>query len=373
MKGLKFGKKTLKVLLLIVTIAMAVVLVVSAWGGKVSPVDSRILPLLTLALPALLIINIVILISWLVVLRWKYSLITLVAVLLSWSPLSTVSPLNVFPKTYETDSTFTVMSFNVRNFRKSEPRNNDPSNSMRYILDQDPDFVLVQEGSHGGDYLQFSNVRMMREEFEERYPYHSVGRRQLLLFSKYPYHVVPDSVFSNKPNKGGTECVKVFDIEMPHGKQLRLVNLHLRSIQLKDSDKELYVDITKHGVNVNEKSELRRIKHSLYNKLEHAFLIHSEEAEIIRSIIDNSPGNVILCGDFNEPASSYSYRIIRGDDMNDTFQDCGLGMTYTYNEYRLYFKIDHILYRGNLRAVKWKRDKAGDSDHYPQVATFVWK
>ena len=31
------------------------------------------------------------------------------------------------------------------------------------------------------------------------------------------------------------------------------------------------------------------------------------------------------------------------------------------------------MYRGSLDAVAWKRDKSGDSDHYPQVATFVWK
>ena len=370
MKGLKFGKKALKLLLLTITIVMAVVLVASAWGGRVSPVDCRILPLVTLVMPLIYIINIVILISWLVVLRWKYSLISLAAVILSWAPLSTVCPLNIFPKTYEADSTFRVMSFNVANYN---PRDCNPSNSMRYILDQDADFVLLQEGSHARDFLKLSNIRMMREELENKYPYHSNGRRQLLLFSKYPYHVVPDSTFTNKPNNGGIEYVKVFDIEMPRGKQLRLVNIHLRSIKLKESDKELYVEITKHGVNVNENNELRRIKHSLYNKLERAFLIHSDEVEVIRSIIDNSPGNVILCGDFNESPSSYSYCVIRGDDMSDTFQDCGLGMTHTYNEYRLYFKIDHILYRGDLEAVDWKRDKAGDSDHYPQVATFVWK
>lgn len=373
MKGLKFGKKTLKVLLLIVTIAMAVVLVVSAWGGKVSPVDSRILPLLTLALPALLIINIVILISWLVVLRWKYSLITLVAVLLSWSPLSTVCPLNIFPKSYETDSTFTVMSFNVKNFGKFDPNNHEPSKSMRYILDQDADFVLLQEGSHARDFLKLSNIKMMRDELENKYPYHSEGYRDFLILSKYPYSIASTKAIDKNHTYYGGVYAMAFDIDFPTGKQLRIINLHMRSIGMSDEDKTLYEDITRGGVQVNDKSELGRIKHSLYDKLRRAFESHAHEAVEVRSIIDNSPGNVILCGDFNEPASSYSYRIIRGDDMNDTFQDCGLGMTYTYNEYRLYFKIDHILYKGDLKAVDWKRDKAGDSDHYPQVATFVWK
>lgn len=373
MKGLKFGKKALKLLLLTITIVMAVVLVASAWGGRVSPVDSRILPLVTLAMPLIYIINIVILISWLVVLRWKYSLISLAAVILSWAPLSTVCPLNIFPKTYEADSTFRVMSFNVKNFGKYDPSKHEPSKSMRYILDQDADFVLLQEGSHARDFLKLSNIRMMREELENKYPYHSEGFRDFLILSKYPYSIAPNTAVDKNHSYYGGVFAMAFDIDLPSGKQLRIINLHMRSIGMSEEDKTLYEDITKGGVQVNNKSELGRIKHSLYDKLRRAFESHAHEAMEVRSIIDNSPGNVILCGDFNESPSSYSYCVIRGDDMSDTFQDCGLGMTHTYNEYRLYFKIDHILYRGDLEAVDWKRDKAGDSDHYPQVATFVWK
>ena len=132
-------------------------------------------------------------------------------------------------------------------------------------------------------------------------------------------------------------------------------------------------DITRRGVNVNERSELHRLKTSFYDKLKRAFERHAVEAQIVREILDSSPGNVVLCGDFNEAPSSYCYRTVRGDDMHDTFQDCGFGLTYTFHDRRMYFKIDHILYRGEMEAVDWRRDKAGDSDHYPQVATFVWK
>ena len=65
--------------------------------------------------------------------------------------------------------------------------------------------------------------------------------------------------------------------------------------------------------------------------------------------------------------------ILRRRDMRDTFTECGNGFAHTYHDNRFYFKIDHIMYRGSLDAVAWKRDKSGDSDHYPQVATFVWK
>ena len=373
MKGIKIGKRSLKITLIVITSLMAIALLASAWGGLVHPAKSRILPFLILALPLTFVINVVIMLSWLIALRWKISLITLVALLLSYQPLSTVCPMNLFSGSNEKENTFKVMTFNVANFGPYNPKNHEPSKSMRYILDQNADFVLLQEGSQERNYLKLSNVEMMSDELVQKYPYHSDGRRDLMIFSKYPYSVVPDSAFDALHEYKGGLYAKAFDIELPEGHQLRIINVHLRSIGMAEGDKELYADITKGGVRVDKRSELRRIKHSFYNKLTTAFNRHAIEAELIRSIIDNSPENVILCGDFNEVPSSYCYRTICGDDMNDTFQDCGVGMTYTFHDRRMYFKIDHILYRGKMQAVDWHRDKEGDSDHYPQIATFVMK
>ena len=370
---LKIGKNTVKIILLVITVIMAIALIASAWGGVVHPDTSRLLPLLTLGMPVVLIVNVVIMLAWLVVFKWRYALIPLAAMLCSWSPLSTVCPLNVFATNYDKDSTFTVMTFNVANFGPYNPKNHEPSKSMRYILDQDADFVLLQEGSQERDYLRLSNVEMMRSELEQKYPYYSDGYRDLMMLSKYPYHVVPDSAFDPLHEANGGIYAKAFDIDLPNGKQLRIISLHLRSIGMGEGDKDLYEDITRRGVNVNERSELRRIKASFYDKLRRAFERHAVEALIVRGILDSSPGNVVLCGDFNEAPSSYCYRTVRGSDMRDTFQDCGFGLTYTFHDRRMYFKIDHILYRGEMEAVDWHRDKAGDSDHYPQVATFVWK
>ena len=370
-KGLKMGKRTLKVILLCCTMFMALLLVVSAWGGYVNPNSFSFLSVLTLALPLILIINLVMMIAWLVVLRWRYALITLVALLLSWGPISTVCPLNVFAKNYETDSTFKVMSYNVANF---DYTNQDkPSKPMRYILDQNADLVLMQEGSQDRYFLMVPNVISMREEIERKYPYHSDGWRDLVILSKYPYTVVPDSVFDKKSNHDAIVYAKAFDIDMPGGKQLRVVNLHLRSMGMDKEDKDLYSSLTRNEIDVNNRNNLNRIKHSLYYKLRRAFISHAQEAEIVRSLIDNSPSNVIVCGDFNEAPSSYCYRTIRGNDFRDSFQDCGCGFTYTFNANRMYFKIDHILYRGDMEAVDWHREKVPDSDHYPQIATFVWK
>ncbi len=371
MKGLKLGKITIKAVLLTITIILAAAMLMSAWGGLVDPNESTLLPVATLALPIVLAVNVIVALVWLIMLKWKYALIPIAAIVVSWGPVSTVCPLNFFAKNYDTDSTFRVMSYNVANF---DYTNQDkPSKPMRYILDQDADLVLMQEGSQDRNYLTVPNVISMRDEIIQKYPYRSSGYRDLVIMSKYPYTVVSDSAFETNPNHDGGVYAKAFDIEMPGGRQLRVISLHLRSIGMDRSDKNLYTDITRRGVNVNNRSNLQRIKHSLYDKLGRAFIRHAEEAHIIRNLIDNGPDNVIVCGDFNEAPSSYCYRTLRGDDLSDAFQDCGCGFTYTFNANRMYFKIDHILYRGSMEAVDWSRAKVPDSDHYPQVATFIWK
>lgn len=378
-QGLKMGKLTVKVVLLCLTVLMALLLVASAWGGHVNPTSFSFLSVLTLALPLLLIVNFAIMIAWLVVLRWRYALISTAAMLVCWGSVRMVFPVNVISSAHKAtpENSLRVMTFNVMNFGPYDPSNHTPSKSMRYILDQDADVVLLQEGSQERNYLSLSNVEMMTPELEKKYPYHSDGRHDLVILSKYPYTVINDTLLKTGPGaaRGGNPeyqyYARGYDLELPNGRQLRLVNMHLHSIGLNNSDKDLYMQITKN--NIDSEDEFRKIKTSLYNKLCVTFKFHAHEAQMVRDFIDRSPRNVIVCGDFNDTPASYCYRTVRGSDMSDAFVDCGFGYKHTYHDNRLYFKIDHIMYRGDIEAVAWQRDKAGDSDHYPQVATFVWK
>ena len=87
MKKRKIGKKTLKVLLLSLTVLVAVLLVASAWGGMVNPHNTHVLPLLTLALPIILVANVVVMVAWLAAMRWRYALISFAAIVLAWLPV----------------------------------------------------------------------------------------------------------------------------------------------------------------------------------------------------------------------------------------------------------------------------------------------
>lgn len=372
-------KKVVKWTLLVLTMLFALLLLASAWGGRVNPANSTLFPVLNLALPFIFIANLVVMGLWLVMFRWRYALISLAAILLSWGSIRQVCPINVFSHAGKAtkENSLRVLTFNVMNFGPYDQSNHNPSASMRYVLDQNVDVVVLQEGSQERDYMRLSNIEMMTDELKKKYPYRSDAYHDLMIFSKYPFTVVEDSTLRrdlgrvSMPEPRYQHYARGYDLQLPKGRQLRIVNLHLHTIGMVDRDKDLYMKITKNKVKSEE--EFRKIKSSLYRKLGVSFKIHAQEAEMVRKFLDKCPKNVILCGDFNETPASYCYRTLRGDDMSDAFVDCGFGLKPTFHDKRMYFKIDHIMYRGDLKAVDWYRDKAGDSDHYPQVATFVWK
>jgi exonuclease III len=79
---------------------------------------------------------------------------------------------------------------------------------------------------------------------------------------------------------------------------------------------------------------------------------------------------VIVCGDMNDVPTSRAYRLLVGDDLIDAWKDVGRGYAYTYNRHHLPFRIDHVFYRGGIRAITAERLKGGSSDHYPLMVTF---
>ena len=104
--------------------------------------------------------------------------------------------------------------------------------------------------------------------------------------------------------------------------------------------------------------------------MKRSFAKRGKDAAELRKAIDDSPANVIVCGDMNDVPTSYVYRVIRGKDLRDAWYDVGMGYAYTYNRHHLRYRIDQVLYRGDVRALEAERVIGGSSDHYPMMVTF---
>lgn len=365
---------------IVVTVLLAVALIISAFGGYYSP-ERRFAPffiLAVMALPAVLFINASTAVIWLIRKRWLAALIPIAAIAISWQSVRTVFAMHPFMPTLDKvdrskhDATLKLLTYNVANFGPYDQTNFTPSPAMRYILDQNADVVILQEGTQERDYMKLSQNKAMVAEIKEKYPYRSGRNHDVMVMSKYKYTIIDDISareqyrYSNNSRSGH---FLVIDVQLP-GRTVRVIGVHLQSIGLSDDDKAQYVDVTRTGV--GGRSELRNVKRNLVDKVVQAAIYRENDVEVVREIVDRTPRDMdlIVCGDFNDTPAASGYLKLRADDLNDAWADAGFGYVNTYHDSRLLFKIDHILYRGRLTPIAIKRDKPKGSDHYPLVALF---
>lgn len=360
----------MKYLFRILSVLAALLLLLSAYGGWVDPRSWALPAVATLAFPVVLAGVTLVALACLFMRQWVALAIVVVAFVFAWPVVRLNMPLQGDKEVNEQQTTFRVMTYNVAGFDME-------AKTLRYILEQNADFVILQETSLGP--MDFSDLPQhvdLRDELEQKYPYHSQGYHDLAILSKLPYTVYNDTTLKQgfgSPDDIHSEYhfyAKAFDLQVA-GMPLRIVNVHLQSIGLSDHDKELYKKLTSNEL--QGRGDVSQVRHSLLSKLAGAFRRRAGEAHQLRGILNDTVAapNVIVCGDFNDTPGSYSYRTICGDELRDAYAECGRWPTFTFNRDRFYFNIDHILYRGHLQAVGYRLDRAGGSDHYPQQVTFA--
>ena len=353
----------------IITAIAALLLVCCAYAGNVDPRSFIGAPFMMLAFMPMLFVVIILLLGSLVWRRWAAMLIAIISIFATLPILKYCvgmnSTDNIPPTPADTSLILKVMTYNVLSFNYNEPLlNGQPSKSMKLILDANPDVVLLQEGGAVGlDWEDIPSLKAYMPQVRARYPYLYSSPEGLSIISKYPFttQTIGDPRHGRSPlgyNRDMTSYIaRAYDLQLPSGKQLRLVDFRLQSYHL-SFGKSMVV-----RVSPNEKP-------SAVERMRRSFALRGENAESLRKAIDESPANVIVCGDMNDVSASYVYRIICGNDLHDAWAEVGRGYGHSFNRHHLPFRIDQILYRGDVRALTAKRLKGGSSDHYPILATF---
>ncbi len=349
----------MKYIFRLIAIIAAFVLLFAAYGGRVDPTVWTLPSLATLVLPIIAFAVLVLLALLALFRQWRAAVILVGALLLSWPTLRLISPFNITsPKASPDKPQLKVLTMNVTEFNWRD-KTDEPSKNMRYILDEDADIVVIQEGLVYFSYESQRRIKPMLKELYKKYPYRKKPFFDVGILSKYPFTEVESPVLA--PDSL-SYFIKAWDVDAPGG-NLRVVNMHLSSLRF----------------NSNESSVIERMKtpsgrkkriESVTRKLDYGFVTHARQSAAMRLLIDETEGDVLVMGDMNDTPGSYAYRTVSGNDLRDAWADAGLGPIYTYNAYHLYVKIDHILYRGDMRVLSCRRDKEGESDHYPLVAVF---
>ena len=346
----------MKYLFRLLAIVAAFALLFSAYGGRVDPTVWTLPSLATLALPVVTLVVLVLLVLLAVFKQWRSAVVIVGALMLSWPTLRLISPVNFGHSKADPDKTqLKVMTMNVTQFNwsKGEP----PSKNMRYILDEDADIVVIQEGLLYYSYEGLVTVKPMLQELYKKYPYRKKQYFDVGILSKYPFEEVKSPVLA-QDTLG--YFIKAWDVDAPGG-NLRVVSMHLSSLRFTGNDSQL---IESMNTPSGRKNRIR----SVAQKLDVGFRSHARQAKAMRELLDETPGDVLVMGDMNDTPGSFAYRTVCGEDLRDAWADTGFGPIYTFHDHHMYVKIDHILYRGDMKVLSCRCDKKGESDHYPLVA-----
>ncbi len=353
----------------IITAVLAVLLVCSAYAGKINPQSFVGAPFMMLAFMPMVILLSLVLIAVLFKRRWiaaftvVVSLVATLPILKQYIGMNSVD--NIPPTPADPSLILKVMTYNVLGFNYNEPTlSSKPSKTMKLILDADPDVVLMQEGGAAG--LEWDDVPSLKpymEQVRAKYPYLYSSPEGLNILSKYPFktQALGKAHRGHSPlgyNRDMTaHLARAYDLQLPSGKQLRLIDFRLQSYHLSFGKSQ--------NVRVSPS-----VKPAPLERMRRSFALRGDNAESLRHEIDASPANVIVCGDMNDVSASHVYRTIMGEDLRDVWTEVGRGYGHSFNRHHLPYRIDQMFYRGDVRALSIKRIKGGSSDHYPLMATF---
>ena len=363
------GFRILYILFILLDLAAGCVLAVTGYAGYVSPLKhGGLWGVLPLGFGYAFWLCIALLVLQLLFYR-RGALVLAILMLCSAGPVLTFFPVNAGTSDIPHGSeSFTFLTYNVHNF--VEPGQTESTDTMHnaqveYILKTDADIVCLQEATWVGTFRPKFLAWNQREKLFENYPYVYVDGAELAVLSKFPVEAKHLDASSNFKS-GHVICLHV---TLPSSRIITVFDVHLQSMRLLNEDREVYMQMTElHRPHIHD------IKNKLFDKLSEAAINRAYQAQQLMRYIRLYGGpDVILSGDFNDVPGCYTIHKLDEAGFRSVYPEVGFGPLITFNDWRLYFCIDHTLYRGAITPVKMEKGSIKASDHYPLKTTFYIK
>jgi vancomycin resistance protein VanJ len=335
LKKLNFVDK----LLFVVNSIFAALLILSYFLPFIPPHISPLLAVLSLAVPFLILSNLLFFLFWFLKMK-RQLLLSFLVLLIGFNH---VNSLFKFPDTttLNEQNQFSVMNYNVRLFNLYGwiDDHNIEVDIMKFIESQAPDVISFQE------YHPHLNVDLSFYKFKyEKLSGNRVKYGQAI-FSKYPIINSGSVEFTNTANNAiYADIVTSFDT-------IRVYNIHLQSLRL-DTEKE---EFTKD----NSSRLLKRFGET--------FKMQETQTELFLNHKKLSPYKLVVCGDFNNTAYSYVYKKIT-ENLKDSFNEAGHGFGRTWNFKYFPIRIDFILVDNSFKVNTFEVFNQNYSDHFPIIS-----
>lgn len=255
------------------------------------------------------------------------------------------------------DSTVKIMTWNVGRFAMQEclagisDREQCMDSVFRYIKEQDPDIICLQEFSmkqstRAKDFLQKKFKGYTAEYY--LYPGNGVTFGNVTL-SRLPVDGKGKIKFEESANLAIYTDHKVGD------RRFRVYNCHFESYNISFS-----------GVIRAIARRDSTIVAETGTKMKRSITRRPKQVDKVIEDIENCPVESFVCGDFNDNPMSYTYfRMTRG--RKDAFVEAGDGFGATYSFLWPMLRIDYVLYPERYRAISHDIPRVPYSDHYPVI------
>jgi endonuclease/exonuclease/phosphatase family metal-dependent hydrolase len=333
----------------IIAIAAMLITYISVY---ISPAKFWFLGFFGLAYPFILIVNILFIIYWLFN-RWKVALVSLIVILIGFNHLHNYFQIG---KKETSKDGIVICSYNVKHFHGITEGVGWKENTDRiqnYLRNKNADIICLQELSSPIK-EKFNPFVTASSEPDPNMNSTNPGQNTgPAIFSRHPIIHKGEIMFEN------TENMIVFaDIKIKQD-TIRVYSCHLQSYQFTNEEIN-----SLEALSMEDQGRNIRGMRAVGHKMKQAFIKRTTHARKLRESIIKSPYPVIVCGDFNDPPTSYTYRTVRGD-LKDAFVESGAGIGNSYLGKLPSYRIDYILYSPRFTGYNFTIDKVDYSDHYP--------
>ena len=330
-------------------------------AGQINPHESMFITFLGLAMPVILVINLLILIYWITQKKW-WIIIPIFAILLNIGYLSSIFQITVSSSKLPNNKLpIRLASYNVGKF-KSWDKFETQHYISEFLKNNYINIICFQE------YREDTKLNAKILSSLLTLPHHTIsylpGSTTLGtgIFSKYPILQSGNIPFDSKINDAIWADLQI-------GEQtIRVISCHLQTTNF-SRKRKLLDDPIFQNTNIQQKEEAIL---DITQELTKNFKIRATQAEMVRQVIDTTKIPVIVCGDFNDTPASYTYHHIKGE-LKDSFKERGNGYAYTFRGIHHLLRIDFIFYSSQFECVDYHSPELEWSDHNPVISEFYLK
>ena len=334
MKNLKGFDK----LIFVVNSLMAFALLLSYVLPYMAPKQFAFLSVLSLAVPALIIINILFAVYWLLNVK-RQLLLSFIVLIIGYNHVFSLYKFSS-SKNVDDSENISIMNYNVRLFNVFDwiKDVNVKQDISDFIADNEPEILCIQE------YRPDAEIKL-----EGYFKYEELSGKQVkngqAIFTKFPIINSGSIEFHDTSNNAiYADVVKGIDT-------IRIYNVHLQSLGIDPTVEKL----------ANEDSQ------NLFKRVSSTFKMQQFQTELFLMHKKQCPYKMIICGDFNNTAYSYVYKEIKGN-LKDAFKEAGNGFGRTFDFKFFPVRIDFVLVDDAFKVNSFKTFDEKLSDHYPIMA-----